>query len=100
MNGLLIANIPYDCQEPELREWMEAKGCRVSSLRLISDLVTGTSPLFAQVQLWNAGETAKLARCLDGQPLRGRVLRAKTLDFQEIPQAAHPPKAVGIGGRR
>ena len=69
---LLISNVPVDCHDDYLRDWVEARGYRVSSLRLIRDQVSGTSPSFAHVQLMNNGKIEEAERSLNGQDLRGR----------------------------
>jgi len=72
---LLFSNVPVDCQDDYLWLWVEARGYRVSSLRLIRDNVSGTSPSFAYVQLMNAGKVEEAIRSLDGQELRGRKVQ-------------------------
>ena len=69
---LLFSNVPPDCHDDYLWAWVEARGYRVSSLRLIRDQVTGTSPSFAHVQLMNAGKIEEAQRSLNGQDLRGQ----------------------------
>src|SRR5437762_6815226 len=68
---LLFSNVPVDCRDEYLRLWVEARGYRVSSLRLIRDLVSGTSPSFAHVQLMTSGNVEEAVRALDGQELGG-----------------------------
>ena len=46
---LLFSNVPVDCQDEYLRLWVEARGYRVSTLTLIRDSVSGTSPSSAYV---------------------------------------------------
>jgi hypothetical protein len=72
---LLFSNIPFDCVDDYLWHWIEARGYRVSSLKLIRDQVSGTSPSFAQVQLMNAGKIEEAVRFLNGQDLRGRKIQ-------------------------
>ena len=72
---LLFANVPVDCRDEYLWFWVEARGYRVSSLRLIRDQVSGTSPSFAYVQLMNSGKIEEAVRSLDGQDLRGRKVQ-------------------------
>jgi hypothetical protein len=69
---LLFSNVPFDCYDEYLRLWVEARGYRVSNLRLIRDQVSGTSPSFAYVQLMNAAKVEEAARSLNGQELGGR----------------------------
>jgi len=68
---LLFSNVPVDCQDEYLRLWVEARGYRVSTLTIIRDSVSGTSPSFAYVQLMNPSRLDEAARSLDGQTIRG-----------------------------
>jgi hypothetical protein len=72
---LLFTNVPIDCVDEYLWQWVEARGYRVSSLKLIRDQVSGTSPSFAHVQLMNSGKIEEAARFLNGQDLRGRKIQ-------------------------
>jgi RNA recognition motif-containing protein len=46
----------------------------VKSIRLIRDLVAGVSPLFAYVDITNAGSAADAISRLNGQVIRDRVV--------------------------
>jgi hypothetical protein len=76
---LLFSNVPPDCQDDYLWAWVEARGYRVSTLKLIRDQVSGTSPSFAQVQLMNSGKIEEAERSLNGQDLRGRRVQVARL---------------------
>ena len=77
MARLFLTNIPYDCQDAELRGWIEAQGFDVDSLRVVRDLVAGVSPAFGYVSLRSPGEHADPVEILDGQDLRGRRLQVR-----------------------
>src|SRR5215510_8055987 len=51
MTRLFLTNIPYDCEETDLQQWIEARGFDVESVRLIRDLVAGVSPACGYVSL-------------------------------------------------
>jgi hypothetical protein len=68
---LLFSNVPPGCQDDYLWAWVEARGYRVSTVKLIRDQVSGTSPSFAHVQLMNIGKTDEAERSLNGQDLQG-----------------------------
>jgi len=76
---LLFSNVPPDCHDDYLWAWVEARGYRVSSLKVIRDQVTGTSPSFAHVQLTNSGKIEEAQRALDGQDMRGRKIQVARL---------------------
>ena len=71
---LLFSNVPFDCSDDLLRQWIEDRGYPVLRVKLIQDVVTGTSPSFAHVQLVNAAKLDEAERALNGQSLRGRPL--------------------------
>jgi hypothetical protein len=72
---LLFSNVPFDCRDEHLRLWVEARGYQVSSLRLIQDVVSGTSPSFAHVQLTNCERIDEVVRALNGQTIGGRQIQ-------------------------
>jgi hypothetical protein len=72
---LLISNVPFDCTDQLLKQWIEDRGFRTMSVKLIRDVVSGTSPSFAHVQLVEVAKLNEAERGLDGQTLRGRTVR-------------------------
>jgi RNA recognition motif-containing protein len=73
---LLLSNVPPNCRDEYLRRWIEARGYRVSSLRVVKDITSGTSPSFAYVQLMNSSKLDEAVRALNGQTLEGRTIQA------------------------
>jgi len=71
MDSLLFANIPHTCKDDDLRTWIEQRGFVVNGLRMIRDVVSGSSPSFARVQL-NRPVDEESLRVLDQQPLGDR----------------------------
>ena len=39
---LLLMNVPYNCSDLELQEWIQSSGVDVASVRLVQDLVSGS----------------------------------------------------------
>jgi hypothetical protein len=76
---LLICNVPLNCQDADLKAWIEAGGYEVKELRIIRDLVSGTSPSFAHVELTNSEKLGEAAQALNGQVLLGTPLRVISL---------------------
>jgi hypothetical protein len=74
---LLVSNVPPNCPDDFLREWIEARGYRTFGVRLIRDLVSGTSPSFAYVQLMDPSRLEEAARTLDGQKLWTHTIRVR-----------------------
>jgi RNA recognition motif-containing protein len=77
MTRLFLMNIPFDCQDAELRSWLETQGFDVDSLRVVRDLVAGVSPAFGYVSLRNTNDGVHAIKLLDGQNFRGRTLQVK-----------------------
>jgi RNA recognition motif-containing protein len=72
---LLFSNVAVQCTPEYLKEWIEAKDYKVRSVQLIQDVVSGTSPSFAYVQLSDVTRLNEAARILHGQSLLGRAVR-------------------------
>ena len=51
MDNLLFANIPHSYNNDDLRVWIEKRGISVSGVKLVRDVVSGSSPSFASVEL-------------------------------------------------
>ena len=77
MCRLFLTNIPYDCEDGELRIWLEEHGFLVESLRVVRDLVAGVSPAFGYVSVREPDNQIDAIRVLDGQDLRGRKLQVR-----------------------
>jgi RNA recognition motif-containing protein len=77
MPRLFLTNIPYDCPDIELRQWIQARGFDVDSVRVIRDLVAGVSPAFGYVSLRGTGDEIDAIKVLDGQDLKGRRLQVR-----------------------
>ena len=75
MESLVFANIPHNCNDDDLRTWIEEHGFKVNGLKLIRDGVTGSSPAFARVKIHAAAEDA--ATALDQKPFGGRRLQVR-----------------------
>ncbi len=69
-----MMNVPHDCTEPELTQWVQSVGVKVGSIRLIRDLVAGVSPLFAYVDIGEQNGIAEAVEKLNGQAIRDRVI--------------------------
>ena len=76
---LLFSNIPIDCDVEYLRLWVELRGYKVFNVKLIQDLVSGTSTSFAQVQLMNPIDIEEAEQVLDGQYLRRKAIRVRRI---------------------
>ncbi len=77
MERLLISNVPADCPDSYLKDWVEARGYLTFGVRLIRDAASGASPSFAYVQLMDPSRLEEAARALNGQNLRGQALQVR-----------------------
>jgi RNA recognition motif-containing protein len=77
MTRLFLTNIPYDCREKDLQQWIEARGFEVDSVQIIHDLVAGVSPAFGYVSLRGRTDETAVIKTLDGQHLNGRQLQVR-----------------------
>jgi RNA recognition motif-containing protein len=77
MPGLFLLNVPFDCKDTELQQWIESHGFPVESLRIVRDLVSGASPAFGYVKLRDTAHNPDAIEALDGAMLKGRALQVK-----------------------
>ncbi len=75
MNGtkLYVGGLPYSTSERQLEELFSEHGT-VSSVRVITDRMTGRSRGFGFVEMTTPEEAAKAASQLNGASLEGRSL--------------------------
>jgi len=72
MGTLFLVNVPHNCSDAELIEWVESSGITVKKVRVIRDLVAGVSPSFAYVDIEENIKVADAVQTLDGQRIRER----------------------------
>jgi len=77
MSKLFFTNIPYNCSDHELQEWVESRGIRTQSIRLVRDLVAGVSPAFGYVELKDDGQIHEAIGILNGKKMRTHTLLVK-----------------------
>jgi len=74
MGTLFFVNVPHNCSDAELVEWIESSGITVKKVRVIRDLVAGVSPSFAYVDIEENIAVADAVRTLNGQHIRERSI--------------------------
>jgi RNA recognition motif-containing protein len=84
MAEIFLTNLPHDCSDHELREWVETRGIEVKSTRIILDLETGVAPAFGYVEIQNAEIVKAGAASLNGRKLRTNTVMAKPV--QNVPR--------------
>jgi RNA recognition motif-containing protein len=84
---LLLTNVPYNCSEVELYEWIESRGIKTQSIRLVRDLVAGVSPAFGYVELKDESAVSEAVSTLDGKKMRNQTILVKQVP-NRLPQTA------------
>ena len=83
--SLYLVNLPHNCTEKELAEWVESRGFQIASVRIIRDLVAGVSPAFAYIDLQDSSKIQQACELLNGKKLRYQnVLVSRTQDSWRI----------------
>ena len=74
MGTLFLVNVPHNCSDAELTEWVESSGIVVKTVRVIRDLVAGVSPCFAYVDIGEKDAVSDAVRKLNGRNIRDRTI--------------------------
>ena len=74
MGTLFMMNVPHNCSDNELADWVQSSGIEVKKVRLIRDLVAGVSPSFAYVDISEKVPVADAVQLLNGHNIRERVI--------------------------
>jgi len=71
---LFFTNVPYNCSDRELKEWIEARGIDAVAIRMIRDLVSGVSQAFAYASLKDEGQIDSAVSALNGKRMRNQII--------------------------
>ena len=82
MSKLFFVNIPYNCSDRELQEWVESRGFETLSIRIVRDLVAGVSPAFGYVELRDDTQTHEAINILNGKKMRNQTILVKEAQVQ------------------
>lgn len=77
MASLFLSNVPHDCEDSELKHFVESRGFPVDSVRIVRDMVAGVSPGFGYVSLRDNDLDTQAIEELNGQHLKGRVVEVR-----------------------
>src|SRR5262249_12261796 len=77
MPKLFFINIPYNCSDRELQEWVESRGIQTRSIRIVRDLVAGVSPAFGYVELKDDTQMKEAISVLNGKKMRTHTIMVK-----------------------
>ena len=92
MSKLFLVNIPYNCSDHELQEWVESRGIVTRSIRIVRDLVAGVSPAFGYVELKDDTQIQEAISVLNGKRMRNQTILVKEAQVQST--------GVGLGLER
>ena len=87
---LFVGNLPYQCDEAQLRALFEQDGRQVEDVKIVTDRETGRPRGFAFIELATDTQAEQAVATLNGKPFGGRDLTVS--EARERPQ--------GDGGRR
>jgi RNA recognition motif-containing protein len=82
MSKLFFVNIPYNCSDRELQEWVESRGIETRSIRIVRDLVAGVSPAFGYVELKDDSRIQEAISILNGKRMRNQTILVKEAQVQ------------------
>ena len=82
MSKLFFVNIPYNCSDRELQEWVESRGIATRSIRIVRDLVAGVSPAFGYVELKDDSQIQEAISVLNGKRMRNQTILVKEAQVQ------------------
>jgi RNA recognition motif-containing protein len=82
MSKLFFVNIPYNCSDRELQEWVESRGIETRSIRIVRDLVAGVSPAFGYVELKDDTRIQEAINVLNGKRMRNQTILVKEAQSQ------------------
>ena len=71
---LYVGNLPFSCDEDQMRALFEQNGRSVVEVKLITDRETGRPRGFGFVEMGTQEEADAAIRALNGQPFGGRPL--------------------------
>src|SRR5947207_1752457 len=82
MSKLFFVNIPYNCSDRELQDWVESRGIETRSIRIVRDLVAGVSPAFGYVELKDDTRIQEAINVLNGKKMRNQTVLVKEAQVQ------------------
>jgi len=71
---LFFTNLPYNCSDRELKEWIESQGIETRAIRIIHDVVSGASPAFAYADLKDDTQLPAAISMLDGRKMGNQTI--------------------------
>jgi len=90
MAEVFLSNLPHNCSDRELRDWVESRGIPTVNSRIILDLETGVGPAFGYVEIQDESMVKSAATILNGRKMRNNIVTAKPIQvvFREPVRSA------------
>ncbi|MFZ9595207.1 MAG: RNA recognition motif domain-containing protein [Bdellovibrionia bacterium] len=99
---LYVGNLPFSAEEGQLQALFAADGRQVTSVRILSDKITGRSRGFGFVEMATAEDAQKAIEALHGHDFMGRPLtvnEAREESRDHGPRHPSSGRGEGFGGR-
>ena len=82
MATLFITNLPQDCSDTELQQWLETRGLQAEWLKVVHDWIQDSQSAFAYVIIEETPKVQQQMRLIDGDTLNGRIISVRKTPFQ------------------
>jgi cold-inducible RNA-binding protein len=95
-----VGNLPYQCDEEQLRALFEGEERTVTEVAIITDRMTGQPRGFAFVQMASEQDAAKAIEALHGSIFGGRTLTVNEARAKDGGGSSSAGRGGGRGGGR
>jgi hypothetical protein len=92
---LFFTNLPYNCDDRELKEWIESCGVDTGCIRISPDLVSGASPAFGYAELKDDTRLAEAVSVLNGKRMRNQTIAVKQASWRHSARTDIFVRAMG-----
>jgi RNA recognition motif-containing protein len=90
-SSLYLVNLPHNCTEGEIKQWIESSGFNTCSIRVIYDVVAGVSPAFAYARLQDDSRIEEACFALTGKKMRtSQILVSSAKEPKRLAANAFP----------
>ena len=93
LSSLYFVNLPHNCTDNEIKQWVESRGFKTRSVRIIRDVIAGVSPAFAYVRLQDNSQTEEACFALTGKKMRTSQILVSPAEDQREQLAASVSRA-------
>jgi RNA recognition motif-containing protein len=86
-SSLYLVNLPHNCTDTEVQQWIETSGFKTCSIRIIRDVIAGVSPAFAYAHLEDDAQIEEACFALTGKKMRSSQILVSCADEPGLGQA-------------